>query len=33
MVKQGNALPTVSYFALPVLVHRWDEGSAEALLK
>jgi hypothetical protein len=25
LVKQGNALSTVGYFALPVLVHRWDD--------
>ena len=26
LVKQGNALPAVGYFALPVLLHRWDEA-------
>jgi hypothetical protein len=26
LVKQGNALPTVGYLALPFFVHRWDEA-------
>ena len=26
LVKQGNALPAVGDFALPVLLHRWDEA-------
>jgi hypothetical protein len=30
LVKQGNALPTVGDFALPVFVHRWDEEICEA---
>jgi hypothetical protein len=25
LVKQGNALPTVGSFALPILVHQWHE--------
>jgi hypothetical protein len=32
LVKQGNALPTVGYFALPVLVHRW-KGNALLTLR